>query len=146
MRPVGLGETRISFAAPAGGVSPRTIAAEMELGRLFGENEARTRRVVETSLYDAARFVFRSSVPESEAFTARVELLGSIRPGRVTYSDGGEVATIEPAEADFKRYGDRVYYETPNSTSVAIRDPETGSTREFVVTRGIRPYQNRIHP
>lgn len=118
----------------------------MELGRLFGENEARTRRVVETALYEPARFIFHPRVPESEAFTARVELLGSIRPGRVSYEHQGEVATIEPAPADFKVYGDRTYYETPNSTSVAIPNPSTGRVDEYVITRGIRPYKNRIHP
>ncbi len=122
------------------------IAAQMEVGRLFGENEAKTRKVVETSLYDPVRFAFHSRVPESNAFVARVELLGSIRPGRVTYEGQGEIATIQPAEADFKEYGGRIYYETPNSTSVAIPDPHTGEPKEFVITRGIRPYQNRIHP
>ena len=135
----------VSFGAPAG-VSFEAIAAEMEIGRLFGANEARTRRVVETSLYEPARFVFYPRVPESQAFTARVELLGSIRPGRVSYQEQGAVATIEPADGDFKRYGDRIYYETPNSTSVAIPDPKSGELREFVITRGIRPYRNRIHP
>ncbi len=136
---------RRETVAPAG-LAFEVIAAEMEVGRLFGDWEATTRRVLETSLYDPARFVFHPRVPESDAFTARVELLGSIRPGRVSYEGGGEVAVVEPAARDLKRYGDRVYYETPNSTSVAIPDPRTGVLRELVITRGIRPYTNRIHP
>jgi hypothetical protein len=122
------------------GVSFEAIAEQMEVGRLFGDQERRTRRVLDTSIFDPSRYIFRSRVPESEAFAARVELLGSIRPGRVTYLDGGKAAIVEPADADFKVYGGRTYYETPNSTSVAIGD------REFVITRGIRPYKNRIQP
>src|SRR5688572_17201378 len=97
---VGLERTGLFFtAADPIGVTSEAIAGEMEIGRLFGDNEQKTRRVVETSLYDPSRFVFRSRVPESQAFTARVELLGSIRPGRVSYGEQGEVAVIQPADA-----------------------------------------------
>lgn len=140
--PISVKRTFGSTATPGKptGVSKATIEDQLEVGRRFAANEADTRRVVATTFYEPTRFKFHSSVPQSNAFVGRVELLGSIRPGRVTYEDQGRSAIVEPAEGDFKELGGRTYWELPNSTSVAVGD------EELVITRGIRPYKNRITP
>jgi hypothetical protein len=88
---------------------------------------------------------FPHPYPESKAvFARRVDLWGSVHPGEVKFFDKGKAARISPAEEDLKIINGTPYYEMPNSTGFSVKT-ETG-WREYVITRGIRRYENLIRP
>ncbi len=89
---------------------------------------------------------FASSVPETKAIVARrVELRGAFHPAAVSASTSSPTALVlrPAADAGFV-FGGQRYIELPNSTALTTTDPRSGRTRELVLTRGVRPYENEI--
>lgn len=89
--------------------------------------------------------LFASTVSETNAIVARrVDLRGTFHPAIVERGSTSTSLCLRPASDAGVVYGGERYVELPNSTSMSTTDPRTGAAREFVLTRGVRPYTNEI--
>ncbi len=108
----------------------------------FAPFETKTHALLRTTL-DPARFA--SSVPETQSIVARrLDLVGTFHPATAERGATSTSLKLSPAADAGVVYGGERYIELPNSTSLTTTDPRTGQTREFVLTRGVRPYTNEI--
>lgn len=82
-------------------------------------------------------------IPESTAFVrAGIALEGKFEPELITID--GKTARYKPGTKGVELEGTR-YVEFPNSTSLTTTNPGTGETREFILTRGVKPYEARMN-
>lgn len=84
-----------------------------------------------------------AGIAESKAFTREgIAVEGRFEPQFVGMD--GNVARYRPARPG-KLYAGKRYVEFPNSTAMTTVNPKTGKTREFILTRGVKPYEARIN-
>lgn len=88
-----------------------------------------------------------TGIPESTAFVRRgVFVRGNFKPEFekvVVDKDHGDISVYRPGGKPVV-YDGIEYVEFPNSTAMSTRDPRTGGTREFILTRGVRKYKAGI--
>lgn len=82
-------------------------------------------------------------IPESKAFVrAGVALEGKFEPELIAID--GKIARYKPGTEGVLLEGTR-YVEFPNSTALTTTDPRSGEKREFILTRGVKPYEAQMH-
>jgi hypothetical protein len=146
--------TRAQVAAPPEAPLPKTnLAGRAQRRTTHGplQTQIKQRRAADKTRADALLrstlepALFASTVPETNAIVARrLDLEGAFHPAIVEPGSTPTSLRLSPrADAGYVFGGER-YVELPNSTSVTTTDPKTGCAREFVLTRGVRPYTNEI--
>ncbi|MES2965994.1 MAG: hypothetical protein V4760_19080, partial [Bdellovibrionota bacterium] len=55
----------------------------------------------------------------------------------------GNIARYRPGTKGRTLEG-KLYVEFPNSTAMSTTNPQTGEKRDFILTRGVKPYEARI--
>lgn len=81
-------------------------------------------------------------ITESRAFTREGNALTGTYTPKFLGLDGN-VARYKPGSKGSLHEGTR-YVEFPNSTALTTKNLNTGAMREFILTRGVKPYEARI--
>jgi hypothetical protein len=93
--------------------------------------------------------LLKDGLPESGAITRKqVALKGRYEPEVAMIElDANDTATalhLKAKAGKTLRYGNYDYIEFPNSTAFRTTNKITGEEREFILTRGVRPYQSIV--
>ncbi len=117
---------------------PREAAKPVETARRPEPTRPAKKDMVNT-LIDA----HLGGIPESGAFTREgVALEGQFKP-QIARSD--DVIKTINSTGKAVVYDGVKYIEFPNSTAMSTVDPVTGNQREFILTRGVKPYVEKMN-
>lgn len=95
--------------------------------------------------------LLKGAPPESAAITrTQVAIKGQYEPmiANIEFnaSETAEILVLKPTPGKSVSLGGVEYQEFPNSTALQTQNQVTGEEREFLLVRGVRPYENRISP